>query len=382
MPRRRRSDWGTVDVIERGRKYRIRWWGADEDGAYRRHCETFVGTWRQAQDRRAELRLAHSSDARVATVGEAHSLYWVPWADRRLESGEMSANARRQFDSAWRRHVAPRWEDVPLDGVRPPDVEEWLLSKTRSVALQCKTVLSRVMDRARFHGATTNDPFSARIDMPRAVPARGLGAHDADELGAIWDALRDTTLEPAFLLMAFGSCRVGESLGVRCAETTFGLAENDVPVLVAPIVRTVGRHGEVGPDGRLKTRESVRCVVLCGPMAERMRDVAASLAARGVEWLCDDGAGSPMGTTKFSRLYRAAASGAVAEPLPPQSLRRSWETIAHWTLRIDSDDRERMMGHKLPGVTGAHYDKPTASDFVRVASEAYAAHPFADRWAK
>ena len=55
----------------------------------------------------------------------------------------MSANARQQFDSTWRCHVAPKWTDVSLDAVRPADVEEWLLTKTRAVAMQCKTVLSR-----------------------------------------------------------------------------------------------------------------------------------------------------------------------------------------------------------------------------------------------
>lgn len=265
----------------------------------------------------------------------------------------MSANARQQFDSTWRCHVAPKWTDVSLDAVRPADVEEWLLTKTRAVAMQCKTVLSRVMDRARFNEVTDNDPFSARLDLPSKGTTRPSGAHTPDELREIWLALWGMPMEPAFLLMAFGSCRVGESLGVRALEVTYGLAENSVPVAVVPISRKVGENGSVDPDGDLKTRESVRSVVLCGPMAKRLRDVASGLAAQGVEWLCDDGTGEPMGTHHFRDVFRRAVEGAGCRWMSPQTLRRSWETVAHWTLHLEAEDRERMMGHKLPGVTGA-----------------------------
>lgn len=380
MLRKGRSSWGTLETVVRGCKYRIRYMGTDEMGVYRRMCETVHGSRAEASARRAALEVEHSREHHVPTVGQAHDLHWVPWADRRLERGEMSANARQQFDSTWRCHVAPKWTDVSLDAVRPADVEEWLLTKTRAVAMQCKTVLSRVMDRARFNEVTDNDPFSARLDLPSKGTTRPSGAHTPDELREIWLALWGMPMEPAFLLMAFGSCRVGESLGVRALEVTYGLAENSVPVAVVPISRKVGENGSVDPDGDLKTRESVRSVVLCGPMAKRLRDVASGLAAQGVEWLCDDGTGEPMGTHHFRDVFRRAVEGAGCRWMSPQTLRRSWETVAHWTLHLEAEDRERMMGHKLPGVTGAHYDKPCTIDFVRAASRAYATHPFADGW--
>ncbi len=185
MPRKGRSSWGTLETVVRGRKYRIRYMGTDEMGVYRRMCETVHGSRAEASARRAALEVEHSHERHVPTVGQAHDLYWVPWADRRLERGEMSANARRQFDSTWRCHVAPKWADVPLDAVRPADVEEWLLTKTRAVATQCKTVLSRVMDRARFNEVTDNDPFSARLDLPSRGTTRPSGAHTPDELREI-----------------------------------------------------------------------------------------------------------------------------------------------------------------------------------------------------
>lgn len=47
-----------------------------------------------------------------------------------------------------------------------------------------------------------------------------------------------------------------------------------------------------------------------------------------------------------------------------------------WTMGVSPDRVERMMGHALPGVTGAHYDKPNADMFVETVAEAFARRPF------
>ena len=95
MPRQR-APWGSVTLVSRG-VYRLRWWGRDAGGTYRRMSETVRGTRRQAYDRLALLHVEHSQERVTATVGQAHDLWWVPWADRRCDSGQMSASTRRQF---------------------------------------------------------------------------------------------------------------------------------------------------------------------------------------------------------------------------------------------------------------------------------------------
>ena len=50
-----------------------------------------------------------------------------------------------------------------------------------------------------------------------------------------------------------------------------------------------------------------------------------------------------------------------------------------WTMGVAPDRVERMMGHAIPGVTGTHYDKPTAEQFVETVDEAFARRPFVAR---
>ena len=74
MPRHRpqRADWGSVTELDRGRKYRLRYWTKGSDGLYRRRSETVRGTRREAHDRLAELRVEHATDAPCSTVGECY----------------------------------------------------------------------------------------------------------------------------------------------------------------------------------------------------------------------------------------------------------------------------------------------------------------------
>lgn len=369
----KRASWGSVTLVSKGH-YRIRYWGKDSGGTYRRMSETVHGTRRQAFDRLALLHVEHSDEHGSVTVGQAHDLWWVPWADRRCESGQMSANARRQFDSTWKNHVGPRWKDVQLGAVTPPDVQEWLLSKTNSTAMQCKTVLSRIMDRARFMGATDNDPFSSALEMPARESRESTSeSYDAEELRAVWDALRGSVAEVPFLLCAFGSCRVGESIGVRCNEVSVELG-----VCSMPITRQVTQAS--GLTDTLKNRFSERTVAVPGPMGRRVYEVATARREAGYDWLVGQEADSPATQGAVKRTYRKLVLSSGIRYLPMQTLRASWQTMARYTLGIEPWVIERLMGHSVGGVTGQHYDRPHGDDYIRAVSDAYSKNPFADGW--
>ncbi len=62
MARRMRSDWGSVTEMERGKRYRLRWWASTPEG-YKRCSRVVRGTRREAMDELARIRLAHSADA-------------------------------------------------------------------------------------------------------------------------------------------------------------------------------------------------------------------------------------------------------------------------------------------------------------------------------
>ena len=66
----------------------------------------------------------------------------------------------------------------------------------------------------------------------------------------------------------------------------------------------------------------------------------------------------------------AAESG---NPVPFQNLRNSWRTFAQLEWGIGSDTLELLMGHKLPGTTGAHYMRPKGDTLARRFAEEFAA---------
>lgn len=88
MPRRRNS-WGSVTRVAKGR-YRLRYWGTDATGTYRRMSETVDGTRRDAEGMLARRRVEHDSEHATPTVGQAYETWWVPWAERRVTDGRMA----------------------------------------------------------------------------------------------------------------------------------------------------------------------------------------------------------------------------------------------------------------------------------------------------
>lgn len=266
-----------------------------------------------------------------------------------------------------------RWADVPCDQVTPLAVQQWLMGLTRPAAKAARDRMAQVMDYAVLYGHVDVNPMSARYSMPGAQTAarRDDGTWDAAGLGEVWRAVAGTYLEGAVLMMAFGGCRVGEALAVRSedVEPVDGLA---VPVALVQVASQVDSHGRL--VARTKTPQSVRVAALVGEPAVRVVQIARS----GAAWLSDDGLGRPIpqqvARTQFARMLSEA--GVDVHPL--KQLRKSWQTVARWRLRLAPEYTEPLMGHKLPGVTGTYYDRPDGQAFAEVLSDAYAAHAVAE----
>lgn len=215
------------------------------------------------------------------------------------------------------------------------------------------------------------------VPYARAWSQVGLRVYTLDEIGKVLQAVHGAVIEPAVILAGLGSCRVGESLGVMCREVSLRDVRG-VPVATAPIVRQVDRDGHV--TERLKNPQSSRTVVVPGPPGVRLSSIARDLAADGMEWLCDDGTGSPISQQVLGRIWTEALGKAGIARHPFKNLRNSWETNAHWSLGIDATIIEKMMGHAGRTVTSRHYDRPDDDMFAEAAASAYLSHPFADTW--
>ena len=373
MPRRKRRDaWASITEVRAGECYRIRYWSAGPDG-YKRRSKTVRGSRLDAERVRSELMLLHSEDAPCPTVREVWDSYALPDLQRRVEDGDLAPDTLVQYRRWWAKHVTPTWGHVPCDAVRPLAVQQWLYGLTRSQAANATLVLSKAMDYAVRYGWAATNPMRERYVMPgrSTVNQRDKGTWTLAELRDVWQRLYGTWMEAAFLLSAFGSARVGESLGVLAGEAE----RHDlggVPVALVPITRQVAHHGARIAE-RTKTAESARWLVLVGSAATRLCDIAESMPP---DWpLTNDGMGGVVSQGRFTDCWRREGM-----EHPYRNLRNSWQTWVRWELGLETRYIEVLMGHKLKGTTGQHYDRPHAEQLAAVVADAYRARPYDDGW--
>lgn len=371
--RKRRDAWASITEVERGRRYRIRYWASEDERGYMRHTVTVRGTREDAERKRAELLLGHSEDAPCLTVQQIWERYALPDLDQRADDGDVSPDTVLQYRRWWAKHVRPRWGEVACDQVRPLEVQQWISGLTRSQAQNAMLVMTKAMDYAVRYEMVAHNPMREKYLMPArsTINRRDDGIWTLPELAEAWRALWGTWMEPAFLLSAFGSCRVGESLGPKAGEVELRHVEG-VPVATVPIERQVAHAGGEVVD-RLKTAGSRRVAVLVGSAAERIAEIATSMPA---DWyLTNDGMGASVPQARYTERWRRIG---MAHPF--RNLRNSWQTWMRYDMRVEPRFIEVMMGHRLKGVTGKHYDRPDADMLCRVAAEAYAKRPYDKGW--
>lgn len=354
MPRKMRSSFGCVQRLGRDR-YRLRWWADGPDGR-RRRTEIVHGTRREAERRMAEIRVA-TDERHVPTVGELWEHYELPGLRRQLEEGKLSQRTVQAYERRWQADVAPRWADVPCTGVRPRDIQEWLLPMTKSMGELSKAVLSLTLDRAVFLDLVQGNPCSRRYEYGRET-RRDKRAYTPDELGQIWEAVRGTVAEAPFLLSAHGGLRVGEACAVRTADVEWREGCAVVHVRVQ-----VNQRGEV--LDRLKTRGSERTAVVLEPWASRLRELA------GPTYVNEQVDGMPIHPKTVTHNWKLAVEGAGLPYQPMQALRPSYQTNMHWA-GVPIEQTSRLLGHASTEMTLANYDRPSDDQLVNVVLDASA----------
>lgn len=369
--KKRRAAWASITKVEPN-VYRIRYWASGPDG-YRRRSKTVRGSMLDAERERSALMLAHSADAPCPTVGEVWRDYALPDLDQRVADGDVAASTVQQYRNWWGKHMEPRWGAVSCDSVRPLEVQQWISGLTRSQATNALLVAKKAMDYAVRFGWCPTNPFRERYQMPgrSTVSERDKGVWTLEELGEVWRRLHGTWMEPAFILSAFGSCRVGESLAPLARDVELRDVDG-VPVAVVAVRTQVEHHGK-RLDERMKTSDSARSVVIAGRAAERIAEIAAALPPDCP--LTSDGMGGHVSQGRYTDNWRR-----MGMEHPFRNLRNSWQTWMRWELRVAPHFIEPMMGHKLPGTTGMHYDRPQVDVFCEVLADAYRAHRFDASW--
>ncbi len=378
MPRKMRSSFGCVQRLDRNR-YRLRWW-ADTPGGRRRKTEIVRGTRREAERRMAEIRAGLDENRRhrlrhVPTVAEAFEQWWLPDADEKLADGRLAQNTYKCRMSKWRRYLRPRWGEVKANEIDPLEVQEWLATMTKKPAADSLALLRQILDLCLIYGVVEDNVARRPYRMPQAQQSRADGAYTLAELDRIAQAAEGSPCEAAMIVSMFGGARTGEALGIKLDEVERDEYEG-LPLTVARCVRQVYADGTVSADGALKTPQSVRALVVPPPWGDRLWELAERARAAGEARLTDNGVGSPIRQTAYVSEWRRAVEKAGVPVKQPRAARRSWETFMRWDMEVDPSKLEQMMGHALPGVTGAHYDKPTARMFVQAVGKAFKARPF------
>ncbi len=363
--RSRRRAWGSITEVRRGKKYVLRWTQNTPRGR-KRLTKTFYGTYAQANLELDRIHVERAEDKPVPTIRQAWDVWALPTMQARVEQGTLSPNSARQYESWWN-NVGPRWGSTPVDALRAVDLQAWLLTLTRSQADGALKVLRKIYSHVATMIPLPLDPFAAsvRYTLPtRTERARTKGVYGLAEAREVARALRGSSLEPAFILACFAGCRVGESLGVKLGDIEVFASDESILVAV-DIVRQMELHGtEPTPDGQLKTASSVRTTVVLPEFGERLLEIAEERREFGTEWLCDRGDGLPLNKSRCGRLWKRFCAANGIRCVPFQNFRNSWRTFGEMELRMPWDLLETLMGHKLPGVSGAHYIRPSKDQLV------------------
>lgn len=368
MPRKqRRRAWGSITEAMKGKKYVLRW--VENTSRGRRRCsETFYGTYREASARLDQIHVSHSDDRPVPTVGQASDMWYVPWLNRRVADKKTKEGTRTEYMRMLDDVVLPRWGNTPVDSLAPVDIQEWLLTLRANEASIAIVVLRKLMDFPVQYEIVETNKFRLKYEMPvRKATTKSRNIYTLEDARRMFEIVKGSMCEASFILACFGSARLGESLGVRRSEVE--MAEcNGMKFAIVPIVRRVPRNGsDVLEDGDLKTPQSMRDLVIPEPYGTRLLEIASTGTVPESPWLAPQHNGSTMSCGMLSWYWRKAADD---RHIPFSNLRTSWRTFAQYEWGVDYDTCEVLMGHKLAGVTGSSYLKPTRQQLIEAVANA------------
>lgn len=368
MPRnQQRSSWGSIDEAVKGKVYRLRWTQNKPDG--RGKCsETVYGTRKQARARLSELQVMYGKDKPVPTIGEIVKTWYIPWLEKRLEDGKTKEGTVFQYKRLLDLTVLPRWAKVPASAVKPIDVQEWLMSMTKSDAERSIVVIRKVMDFAVQYEIVPTNKFRQVYEMPSINKVnKRKDVYSLEKADQMFSRIRGDMCEPSIVLALFGSARLGESLGVRRREVEH-MECMGIDFAIVPIRRRVPLNGsDVLPDGDLKTPQSVRDLIIPAPYGTRLLEIAEAGMVPESEWLAPQHNGHTMSCGQL-KWYWKRISG--EDHIPISNLRTSWRTFAQYEWGVDYDTCELLMGHRLQGVTGGHYLRPSRDQLLESMAKA------------
>ncbi len=358
----RRSHFGCVEEVVKGRKYRLRWWQDTPQGR-RRMSEMFYGTRREAKARMSELEVLYGrGGARggCPTVGRVWEEDYLPFLDAMIAAGRAKAGTKDTYTQIWRKHVGPAFGRVPVDQVRTADVQGWLLGLSESVGMTAKAVLKNVMDRAVMAGHIQSNTVGGKMIYSTKRAKRSKDTWDLETLSRVDEAMRGHALEAAYLLQAHAGLRVGESLAVRPLDVAFVETEKGLAAAVS-VSATVRPDGTLGPT---KTGKG-RTAYMAEPWSLRLRELCG--AAGSPDEYLTGGAFGPYTVIRCGTVWKSAELPEGVGRIPMRNLRPSFESYMRWELDVPLKALQRVLGHAGSSTTEKSYDRPMERDVMAAA---------------
>jgi integrase len=141
------------------------------------------------------------------------------WLDR--QRGHMKPSGFRSYESAWRIHVAPRWESTSITSIRYSDVQAWVaeLSSQRGPVIVrfAHAVLARILDDCVRDRMLTSNPARG-VKLPLRPPRKNVYL-TAEQLNRLADEAR--RYRGLVLLLGVGGVRWGEAAALRVSDVDF-----------------------------------------------------------------------------------------------------------------------------------------------------------------
>ena len=123
------------------------------------------GTYREACNELAKIQATRCDERAMPTVGQLYEARYLPWLERKYEGSESSTP--NSYKRAWDSVCARRWADVPIDQIKPLEVQGWLDGMAYGNAHWALVVMRRTLDFAVNLDQIPANPFRRKYEMPR-----------------------------------------------------------------------------------------------------------------------------------------------------------------------------------------------------------------------
>ncbi len=258
-----------------------------------------------------------------------------------------------------RSQLLPAFGDLPLEAIKPSDVETWLASLHGAASSRTKALvlLHGIFQRAKKVWRLPANPV-AEVEKPALSRSGDIEVFSPEEVWALVRAAASEQDGAIYLTAAFTGLRLGELLALRWRDVDFSRSLVRVRASYSAGVVTTPKSGKV------------RAV----PMAPDVAEALAKLGRRE-HWVGDDDlvfvgeAGGHLDGSALRRRYKAALAAAGLRPLRFHDLRHTFGT--RMIAKADIRRVQEWMGHADIQTTMRYLHYAPRSEDAALVAEAF-----------